>query len=82
MAPNNRGTQTTGGGTNGWEHHKRLVMYRLDGIESELQSIRTRLDQIERRQVEQATTLRITAAALGAAAGLVPTAAALLLGGM
>jgi len=55
-------------------------MYRLDGIERELHRIQERLDNIDHRQVAQATTLRITAAAVGAAAGLVPTVVALLVG--
>ncbi len=57
---------------NGWDQHKRLVLYRLDGIESSLERLRVQVESMHRQQVAHATTLRITAAAIGAVAGLVP----------
>ena len=66
---------------NGWEHHKRLVRYRLDGIEKSIEALRYQTQKMEQRQVAHATTMRITAAALGAMAGLIPTLAALFIGG-
>ena len=64
---------------NGWEQHKRLVLYRLDDIDRTLVRLEDHLADTERRQIMQATTLRITAAAIGALAGLVPTVVALLI---
>ena len=57
---------------NGWDQHKRLVLYRLDGIEASLDRLRAQVESMHRQQVAHATTLRITAAAIGAVAGLIP----------
>lgn len=60
------------GKPNGWDQHKRLVMYRLDGIERSLDKLREQVNVIQHTQVAHATTIRITSAAIGAVAGLVP----------
>jgi hypothetical protein len=68
------------GKPNGWDQHKRLVMYRLDGIERSLDKLREQVHVVQHTQVAHATTIRITAAAIGAVAGLVPALLSFVLG--
>ena len=64
MTPNDP-TQST----NGWKINERMVLHRLDRIDSELNNIHKRLHTIEGK----IWVLQTKAAMIGAAAGLVPS---------
>jgi len=59
--------------TNGFDEHKRLILYRLESVEICQKECKVRLIKLEKLLERTQATMRVTAAVIGTLAGLIPT---------
>lgn len=65
--------------SNGWTEYQRLVVHRLDRIETRLDHIEGRMNDIDVSVGQLKLSSKITAGVIGGVAGLVPTVISLAL---
>lgn len=64
--------------TNGWTEYQRLVVHRLERIESRLDHIESRMNVLDVSVGQLKLSTKIVAGGIGGVAGLVPTLITLL----